>query len=272
MKNRTIKILSLMMTVVIIAGLCACSGRKKDNSKLITNRSVTLSTLSSSSTQTDVSAQQATAPEGQKNIIDYLNGSLTKFHNFDYDFNKNVTTVLNSFSAGSLGEIEGANETFASTLKNACADMMGAGSLDTSYFVGDDLTEAFPLKAIKDEDVQSASASADGGKVTVNITLKLLSDDGVSTAKLVTNDYVTNTMFNEKIKEYEASASDTSVKISKVSLSAVIDYATRNFDSLVISLNTDFLAENLSLAYVKGGPVKGTTTTTVTYNHFTEKR
>ncbi len=272
MKNTFIRILSVTLVVIIIAGLCACSRKKSDNSKLITNRSVTLSTNQEESTFTENSEVNAVAPEGKKNIIDYLNGSFTRFHNFDYDFNKNVTSVVQSFSAGELEKIDGVTGSYQSTLKKACADMMGVGSLDTSYYVGDDIESAFPIKSIKEEFVQSASASAEGDKVIVTLTVKPQSEDGIATVQLLTNDYMTLSSFNEKIREYEATAADTTVRIGSVALRAVIDYSTRIFEKIEITFKTEFYADEMSLAYVKGGPVKGTTLTTVTYKDFDEKR
>ena len=270
MKNRVIQAVSLLIVIFVIAGMCACAKKPVDNSTLITHRSVTLSTSSTTKVTEDPSVT-AIAPTGKDDILEYFNGSLVKFNNFDFDFNKSLSTELVSFSAGDLNDVDGATDAYRSALRSACADMMGVGSLDTSYYVGDNKEEAMPIKEIEPENVKSISAEAKENKVVINIEFVPLSADGVETVQPLTADYMTNSSFNEKIHECEASASETSVKISNVRLSAVIDYTTRNFDTIAITFGTDFKAEKLSLTYVSGGPVTGATKTTITYKDFSEK-
>lgn len=270
MKNRLIQIISLTTVIIIITGMCACARNKPDDSKYITHRSVTLSTTSTTKVKEDPSVI-AVAPKGAKNIADYFNGSLVKFNNVDFDFNKSLKTELVSFSAGDLNKVEGATDTYRSTLRSACSDMMGVVSLDTAYYVGDDKREAVPISDIDTENVQTITAKAQENKVVIDVVYKPLSEDGIATVQQLTADYISNASFNEKIHEYEGSASSTNVKISNVRLKAVIDYTTRNFETITITFSTAFKAESLSLGYVSGGPVTGETKTTVIYKDFAEK-
>ena len=88
---------------------------------------------------------------------------------------------------------------------------------------------------------------------------------------LLTGDYVSSAGYSSKISSYGAKSSGSSSTVKDVKLTAVIDYSTRNFTSVIIEYSTDFVSQELSFDYISGGPVKGTTKTVISYGNFKEK-
>lgn len=272
MKNSTIKIISVLIVLSVITGLCSCSFKKEGTPGIgTTNRSVTVSTEKKKEVEPTDRTVTAVAPQGNEEIIKYFNKALSKFRNNDYEFVKSKNTVLRSYSAGSLTSVSGSTESYITMLKSAVGDMMGVGSLDTSYFLGDDMVAAFPISSISQDKIDSCEATAEGSNVILTFKMKQLSDDGATTVSSLTKDYITPDAFSNRIKGYSATAQSPSVSYSNVTLTAVIDYSTTGFVSVDIGFVSSFSMHELSLAYVKGGPVKGSTDTTVTYKSFAEK-
>lgn len=271
MKNNLIKILSLIIVFGVVTGLCSCRLTHKETAGIMTtNRSLTLSSASSNSAKSTDLSVTAVAPEGKEAIIKYFNGSLEYFYNNDFEFVRKKTTTLSSYSAGTLASVTGATQSYQSMLKSSCADMMGVGSLETTYYVGDDISWAFAIKEVNPELLKKCSASADGNKVKVSFEYKSLTGDDETTLTNLTRDFMTTGSFSQKISSYGASSSETSSSISGIKLSAVIDYSTRNFTSLKIEYTTAFKAQQISFDYVSGGPVSGTTKTVISYGNIEE--
>lgn len=270
MKNNAIKILSLLIVLCTVAGLCSCGKNPEDEDVKTTNRPVTVSTDITKKVQTTDENVVAVAPEGEENILKYFNGSLKRFRGSAYDFVKKDTCTLTSCSTGSLNSENGATDSYRAALKNALGDMMGVSSLESTYFAGDDVSEVFAIKELTAENISEMSATAEGNKVTVEFSIKKNSADGFDAVSLLTNDYMTVEGLNGKISQYDASSTGATVKVSNVKLKAVIDYSTRNFVSVEISFNTSFHIGSLKLAYVSGGPVNASTKTTIKYTDFKE--
>ena len=270
MNNNLIKILSLLIVLCTVVGLCACGKNQNEDDIKTTNRPVTVSTdLTKTVKPTDKNVV-AVAPEGEEAILRYYNGSLRLFRANAYDFVKKETCTLASCSAGSLNSVGGATDSYRKALRNALGDMMGVSSLESTYFAGDDVTEAFGLRELAAENISEMKASAEGSNVTLEFVIKKNSPDGGDAISLLTRDFMTNERFNAKISDYDASSTGASVKISNVRLKTVIDYSTRNFVDVEISYNTSFYMSNLNLAYVSGGPVNASTKNTIKYTNFKE--
>ncbi len=270
MSNRAIRILSILIILCVVTGLCACSGKNGEDEPATTNRPVTLQGEVSKTVKPTDKTVVAVAPVGEEEIIKYFNESLTDFRNSEFDFVKKDSCVLTSCSAGSLESISGATDSYRSTLKKALGDMMGVASLETTYFAGDDISRAFAIKELNTDNVSQATASADGNRVTVAFTIRQNSADGSDAVSLVSGDYMTLAAFNSRISQYGATADSTSVNMKNVTLRAVIDYSTKNFVAIDIEYNSSFSMGTLNLAYVSGGPVKATTKTVTKYSNFKE--
>lgn len=270
MNNRLIKILSLVIVLYTVAGLCACGKDEGEEDIKTTNRPVTVSTdLTKTVKPTDKNVV-AVAPEGEEDILRYYNGSLRLFRANAYDFVKKDTCTLTSCSTGSLGSVSGATDSYRKALRNALGDMMGVSSLESTFFAGDDVSEAFGLRELTAENISEMKASAQGSNVTLEFTIKKSSPDGGDAISLLTRDYMTNESLSAKIADYEASSTGASVKISNVKLKTVIDYSTRNFVEVEISYTTSFYIGSLNLDYISGGPVSASTKTTIKYTDFKE--
>ncbi len=271
MKNTGIKILSVIIVVSVVFSLCSCRLNKKDTSGIMTtNRELTLSTAPVSVKTTDLSVK-AVAPKGSDKIIEYFNNSLEYFVKKDFEFTEKYKTSLESFSAGSLWNVEGATQSYRSTLESSFGDMMGVGSLNKSFYVGDDISEDFAIRAVEAGNLKSCSAKAEGSNVKVAFNYKPSNGEGMTNVRLLTNYYMSSGSFSSKIGSYGASSSGATATISGVKLSATIDYSTNNFVSVKIEYTTSFYAEEVSFDYVSGGPVKGTTKTEIVYGNFKEK-
>ncbi len=271
MKNNILRILSFLIVLCVITGLCSCKlTQKKPAGIMTTHRSMTLSSATSPVKKTNLSVE-AVAPKGDEEIIDYFNKSLDYFYNNDFEFTRNKKTTLESYSAGSLSSVSGATQSYQPTLRSACSDMMGVSSLKTTYYIGDDISSAFQIKPVSAEYLKSCSAKAEKNLVKIVFDFNpFLGDEGTSLNRL-TRDYMTAGSFAQKIRSYGASASETKSSISGIRLSAVIDYSTKNFTSVKIEFTTSFSASSIGFDYVSGGPVSGTTKTVITYGDFTEK-
>ena len=270
MKNSFIKIISFVIILCTVSGLCACSKNQGTQGVATTNRQVTSST-SESKTQTTVGeTSAATAPQGDAEILKYFNDSVKIFNHRTYDFTKSFNCTLSSCSLGSLTSVQGATDSYKSTLRSAVGDMMGVSKLDTSYYAGDDISSVFTIKELDEKCVESIKASADGNKVTVEISLKQLSSDGAASVSYLTKDYPTPESFAQKISDYKISATSTSVNNSGAKVKAVVDDSTKNFVSVEISFKTNYSAQELNLGYISGGPVSGVTQTVIAYKNFKE--
>ena len=272
MKNRIIKIISLVMVFAVITGLCSCKLTHKEVAGIMTtNRQVTLPTATRKDSVTTDFAVKAIAPEGDEAIIKYFNEALKIFYEHDFEFIKKKTTTLKKYSAGTLGSVSGATQSYLSTLKSACGDMMGVGSLETNFYFGDDISSFFEIAKINKTIISKCSASAKGSSVTVNFNYNAYSGDFNNSLKTLTHDFTTLTDFTSKIKRYGASFEQASTELGGIKLSAVIDYSTRHFISVKIEYTTSFSVEEMSFDYISGGPVKGKTNTVISYTDFKEK-
>ncbi|MBQ8227533.1 MAG: hypothetical protein IJZ88_00820 [Clostridia bacterium] len=270
MKNNAIKILSLLIVLCSVAGLCSCNINQDEEDIKTTNRPVTVSTDITKTVKTTDENVVAVAPKGDEEILKYFNGSLKLFRSTTYDFVKKNTCTLTSCSTGSLASVRGATDSYRNALNNAVGDMAGVSSLESTYFAGDDVTEAFAIKELSAENISEMSATAEGNKVTVEFSIKKDSADGSDAVSILTKDYMTIESFNSKVSQYGASTTGATVKVSNVKLKAVIDYSTRNFVSVEISFNTNFNMGSLDFDYVFGGPVSASTKTTIKYTDFKE--
>ena len=272
MKNRIIKIISLLIVFSVVLGLCSCKLTHKEIAGIMTTvRQVTLPTSSKKSAQKTDFAVSAIAPEGDEAIIKYFNGSLNRFYEKDFEFTRKKTTTLESYSAGTLASVSGATQSYLSTLKSACSDMMGVSSNETNYYFGDDISFAFSIKPASEDVIQKCSASAEGSNVKITLNYKSYKGDLNDSVGLLTGDYMTVSDFAKKIKTYGASCQNAKSFIDGIKLVAVIDYSTRNFVSLKIEYKTSFSVDEMGFDYVSGGPVKGTTKTVITYGNIKEK-
>ncbi len=270
MKNTTIKILSFLIILCVVAGLCSCSKEGEEEEIGTTNRPVTVSTdLTKTVRPTDKNVV-AVAPEGEEEILKFFNGSLKLFRASAYDFVKKDSCTLYSYSAGSLSSVDSANDSYRAALKNALGDIMGVSSFESTYFAGDDVTEVFAIKELTADNISKMSATAEGSRVTVEFSIKQDSADGKEAISLLTKDFVTAESFNAKVSQYDATATGGTIKINNIRLKAVIDYSTRNFVDVEISFNTSFYIGTFKLAYVSGGPVSASTKTTIKYTNFKE--
>ncbi len=270
MKDKGLKILSLIIVLSVVFGLCACGDDGDSDEIQTTNRSVTVSSQNDKTVKTTDENVVAVAPEGEQEILNYFNNALKLFKNSTFDFSKKDECSLTSYSAGSLNDVSGATDSYKKTLKSAVGDMVGVNSLETTYFAGDDITNVFAIKELSLENATNISAQAQGSQVTVEFDVTQNAVDGSDAVSAVTKNYLTNETLNSKISSYGATAQGTSVRISNVKLKAVIDYSTKNFISIDISFNTQFSISNLALDYVSGGPVAGSTKTTIKYKDFKE--
>ena len=270
MKNSFIKIISFVIVFCTVLGLCACSKKQGTQGIATTNRQVTRSSAESKTQTTVGKTSAATAPQGKAAILKYFNDSVKIFNNRTYDFTKSFNCTLQSCSLGSLTSVSGATDSYKSTLRSAVGDMMGVSKLDTSYYAGDDISSVFTIKELDEKCIESIKASADGNKVTVEISLKQLSADGTASVSYLTKDYPTPESFSQKISDYKISATSTSVKSSSAKVKVVVDNSTKNFVSVEISFKTNYSAQELNLGYITGGPVSGVTQTVITYKNFKE--
>lgn len=273
MKNNVIRVISLLMVFSVIFGLCSCklTHKKTTNGVMTTNRVPTLPSSSKNTAKKSDNTVKAIAPEGDEEIIKYFNNSLTYFRSNDFEFTRKKSTTLESYSAGTLATVEGATQSYQSALKSAIGDMMGVGSLETMYYIGDDISAAFAIKAIAPEYLKKCSAKAEDSNVKLTFEYKQYITEEESGITKLTGDYVGSGGFSSKIREYGASPSEAKAEISGIKLTAVIDYSTNNFVSLKIEFTSKFSAKSISLDYVSGGPVSGTTKTTISYGSFVEK-
>lgn len=273
MKKNIIRIVSLLIVFSVITGLCSCKLMHKPTTSAgeTTNRSLTLPSESKSSVKKTNYEITAIAPEGKEAIIKYFNDALKYFDYNDFEFTRKKSTTLQSYYAGSLANVEGATQSYTSTLKSACGDMMGVGSLDTTYYIGDDISSAFAIKPVEDEYLKKCSASAEKNHVKVVFEYKQFIGEDVPGVSKLTGDYMTSSTFSQKIRSYGASPSEASAEISGIKLSAIIDYSTGNFVSVKVEFTTSFSVKSIALDYVSGGPVNGTTKTVISYGSFKEK-
>ncbi|MCQ2470426.1 MAG: hypothetical protein MJ147_00135 [Clostridia bacterium] len=272
MKNKLLKIVSLIIVFCVVTGLCSCKLTHKEIAGIMTtNRQVTLPTSSRNVAQKKDDEVTAIAPEGDKAIIKYFNRALELFYHNDIEFTRKKTTKLESYSAGSLASVSGATASYTSMLQSACADMMGVGSLESTYYFGDDISAAFAIKSVTENLVKKCSASAQGSKVNVSFTYNPYMGDFNDAIKNLTPDFMTTSDFIKKIAGYGASQSGASVEINSIKLSAVIDYSTKKFESVKIEYVTKFSAKEIAFDYVSGGPLNGTTKTVISYGNFKEK-
>lgn len=272
MKNRIIKIVSLLIVFSVITGLCSCKLAKKEVAGIsTTHRPLTLPSSSSSSAKTTDLLVKAVVPKGEEAIIDYFNKSLKYFRENDFEFTRKKSTKLSSYSAGSLTSVSGATSSYVSALESACSDMMGVGSLDTSYFIGDDISAAFAIKEVSPDFLKKCSAVAEENRVNLTFEYNQYVGDDKTALSQLTGDYLTDGSFASNIRGYGASVSKATATVSGIKLSAVIDYSTRNFISIKIEFTTSFYVESVAFDYVSGGPVNGKTKTVISYGDFREK-
>ncbi len=270
MKDTGIKILSVIIVLCAVFGLCACGDNSDGDEIQTTNRKVTISSNVDKTVKPTNTNVVAVAPEGEEEILNYFNTALKLFKNNTFDFTKKDDCKLTSYSSGSLANIEGATQSYKDALKSAVGDIFGVNSLQSTYFAGDDITTAFAIKEMNVDNVEKVSAFAQGSSVTVEISLKQNAIDGIDAVSAVTKDYMTNEKLNSKISGYGATADGASVRINDVKLKTVIDYSTKNFINIEISFNSQFTVSKLALDYVSGGPVTGSTITTIKYTDFKE--
>lgn len=271
MKDRIIKIVSLVMVFAVITGLCSCKLNHKEVDGIMTTiRQVTLPTSGGDDSGNEASAVVAVAPEGDEAIIKYFNEALRIFNEHDFEFIRTKTTKLKDYSAGTLESVSGATKSYLSTLKSACGDMMGVGSLETNYYFGDDIKSFFCIKTITDPFIKSCSASADGRNVTVNFDYNPYSGDYNNTLRTLTDDFMELDDFRTKIERYGAKFEKASIGINEIKLSAVIDCSTRHFVKVNIEYATIFSVSKMGFDYITGGPIKGKTITDITYTDFKE--
>ncbi len=270
MKDTGLKILSAIIIFAVVLGLCSCGIDGNDDDIKTTNRPVTISSATSKTVKPTDKNVVATAPQGDEEILKYFNTALKIFRNSTFDFVKKDSCTLTSYSAGSLETVSGATDSYKSALRSALGDIMGVYSLESTYFAGDDITNVFAIKELSADNISSAKASAEGSNVMVEFSLKQNAADGSDAISALTKEYMTNESLNNKISKYGATANSASARVSAVTLKAVIDYSTKNFVSVEIGFNTAVSMASLSLDYVSGGPVKGSTKTTIKYTNFKE--
>lgn len=271
MKDRIIKIVSLVMVFAVITGLCSCKLNHKEVAGIMTTvRQVTLPTSGADDSDNTASAVTAIAPEGDESIIKYFNEALRIFYEHDFEFTKAKTTKLKEYSAGTLENVSGATGSYLSTLKSACGDMMGVGSLETNFYFGDNIEAFFSIKSADSEHIKKCSATAEGSNVTVKFDYNAYSGDYNNTLRMLTDDFMSLDDFRGKIERYGARLEKASVGLSDIKLTAVIDYATRHFVSVKIEYATSFSVDKMEFDYISGGPVKGKTNTVITYKDFKE--
>lgn len=271
MKDRIIKIVSLVMVFAVITGLCSCKLNHKEVDGIMTTiRQVTLPTLGGNDVDNAASAITAVAPEGDEAIIKYFNEALRIFYEHDFEFIRTKTTKLKEYSAGNLESVSGATKSYLSTLKSACGDMMGVGSLETNYYFGDEIASFFSIKSVESELVNKCSASAEGSNVTVKFEYNAYSGDYNNTLLRLTDDFMNLDAFSAKIERYGAKFEKASVGLNEIKLSAVIDCATRHFVSVSIEYATTFSIGKIAFDYITGGPIKGKTNTVISYKDFKE--
>lgn len=272
MKNRVIKIISIVLVFAVITGLCSCKLTHKEVAGIMTTkRQVTLPTSTRKDNKTTDFAVIAIAPEGDEAIIKYFNDALEIFYEHDFEFIKKKTTTLKEYSAGSLSNVSGATQSYLSTLKSACGDMMGVGSLETNFYFGDNISSFFEIKSVNKKLVSKCSAAAEGSNVTIGFHYSADSGDFNNSLKTLTQDFMTLSDFTSKISRYGARFEEASAEISGIKLSAVIDYSTRHFVSVKIEYTTSFSVKEMTFDYISGGPVRGKTNTVISYTEFKEK-
>lgn len=271
MKDRIIKIVSLVMVFAVITGLCSCKLNHKEVDGIMTTvRQVTLPTSGANDGDNMALAVTAVAPEGNEAIIKYFNEALRIFYEHDFEFTRTKTTKLKDYSAGTLESVSGATKSYLSTLKSACGDMMGVGSLETNFYFGDEIASFFSIKSIDGGLVNKCSASAEGSNVTVNFDYNAYSGDYNNTLRTLTDDFMNLDDFRTKIERYGAKFEKASIILSEIKLSAVIDCSTRHFVSVSIEYATTFSVSKMAFDYITGGPIKGKTNTVISYKDFKE--
>lgn len=272
MKDNFLKIISAGLAFSVVLGLCACTKKNDDTSGVITtNRPLTSAGGEETTKSTAVEAVSAVAPQNEEDAVKFFNSAIKVFHKKSFNFSVKKECTLKSFSAGSLSTVDGATESYKNMLKSSFGDMMGVGTSQNSYYVGDDISAVFTVPELTAENLNGITASADGENVVITANLLKNSDDGMTEVASVTKDYMTNEKFSTKIKGYAATADSASVKHGAVTLTAEINYATRNFVTLQIAYSSQFSAENVKLSYVTGGPVTGSTNTKITFKDFKEE-
>lgn len=272
MKNIIIKTVSLLIVFCTIVGLCSCKlTHKQIDGIMTTNRPHTLPSSNNNSVKVTDQSVIAIAPEGDEAIIKYFNDALSNFYENDFEFIRKKSVTLRSYSAGSLSSVSGSTESYRSALQSACSDMMGVGSLETQYYIGDDISSAFAINEVSEELLKGCSASAEENKVKLSFEYKTHVGESDNTLDKLTRDYMTAGAFSQKIRSYGASYSSAEADLSSIKLSAVIDYSTKNFISIKIEFNTSFKSDSISFDYVSGGPLSGTTKTVISYGSFNEK-
>lgn len=272
MKNKLLKIVSLIIVFCVVTGLCSCKlTHKQVDGIMTTNRHVTLPTSSGKSAGEDDNKITAIAPEGDKAIIKYFNKALDLFYHKDIEFTRKKTTKLEKYSAGTLMSVSGATASYKSMLKSACGDMMGVSSLESTYYFGDDISSAFSITPVTEDLINKCSATADGSNVNVSFDYKTHIGDINDSIKNLTTDYMVTSDFEKKITGYGATFKTASSAITSIKLSAVIDYSTKTFVSVKIEYTTKFTADQIEFDYVSGGPLNGTTKTVIAYGGFKEK-
>ncbi|MCQ2479369.1 MAG: hypothetical protein MJ120_01915 [Clostridia bacterium] len=272
MKNKLLKIVSLIIIFCVVTGLCSCKLTHKEIEGIMTtNRQVTLPTSSEGFAEKKDDGATAVAPEGEKAIIKCFNKALDLFYQKDIEFTRKKTTKLESYSAGTLASVSGATASYTSMLQSACGDMMGVGSLESAYYFGDDISFAFSIKPVSEVLVKKCSATAEGSNIKLNIVYNPFMGDINDSIKNLTADYMTTSDFIKRIADYGADYKDAKASIDSIKVSALIDYSTRTFVSLKIEYITKFSAKEISFDYVSGGPLNGTTKTVIAYGGFKEK-
>lgn len=272
MKDRIIKIISLVLVFAVITGLCSCKLTHKEVAGIMTtNRQVTLPTSARKDNMKTDFAVTAIAPEGDEAIIKYFNEALRIFYEHDFEFTKKKTTKLKEYSAGSLSSVSGATQSYLSTLEAACGDMMGVGSLETNFYFGDNISSFFEIKDVTKNIVTKCSASAEGSSVTVKFNYNAYLGDFNNSLKTLTQDFMTLNDFTSKISRYGARFEQASTELGGIKLSAEIDYSTKHFISVKIEYTTSFSVKEMTFDYISGGPVKGKTNTVISYTDFKEK-
>lgn len=272
MKDNFLKTISALMVFSVVIGLCACTKKDDASSGVITtNRPLTSAGDETTTKSTAAEAVSAVAPKSEEDSIKFYNSAIKVFQKNSYNFSVKKECTLKSFSAGTLSTVDGATESYKSMLKSSFGDMMGVGTSRNSYYVGDDISTVFTLSEISAESISGITAEANGANVVIKVNLLKNSDDGMTEVSSVNKDCMTNEKFSTKIKDYSATADSSSVKHGAVTVTAEIDYVTRNFVGIQISYSSQFSAENVKLSYVSGGPVTGTTNTKITFGDFKEE-
>lgn len=272
MKNKLLKIISLIMVFCVITGLCSCKLTHKEFAGVMTTkRQVTLPTSSRNADLKNDNKVTAVAPEGDKAIIKCFNRALELFYNKDIEFTRKKTTKLESYSAGTLASVSGATSSYTSMLKSACGDMMGVGSLESAYYFGDDISFAFSIKPVSEDLIKKCSATAEGSNIKLSFDYNTYMGDFNDALKNLTSDFMSTSDFTKRISGYGANFSDATSEITSIKLSALIDYSTKTFVSVKIEYNAKYSVKEIAFDYVSGGPLKGTTKTVISYGGFKEK-